>query len=378
MKALLLGGGMIAQDQILPSLYQLQRLGRIEDIQVCSIRQDSLDALAAHPKICAAFPGHSFAPSMEPYPDLIARLPKHSLVINGLPDQLHYEAVMAALRADQHVLSVKPLVLTLAHSREIEREARSRGLLVGVEYHKRFDDRSHLARQRCRAGLFGEFRLGTARLLEKAYYRQSNFQNWFTCENTDAFTYVGCHYIDLVHFITGLLPVAISLYGIKDGFPNGNVGYLWTDGRVIWNNGACLNVQNALGFPDTAPGSNTQGLTMYFSGGALDHSDQYRGLAYCQSDSGYSEPSPDYFMYADYGGPGLVPVGYGYRSVAYIVERALELAGKTLEDRQVLLRQWDVAGIMATPANSAFNDALIEAARASILSGGREVAVPAV
>jgi len=375
MRVLLLGGGMIAQDQLLPSLYQLQRLGRIEDIQVCSIRKDSLEELATHPKICAAFPGHSFAATMEPYADLIGRLPKHSLVVVGLPDQLHYDAVMTSLRADQHVLSVKPLVLKLAQSREIEQEARGRGLLVGVEYHKRFDDRSHMARQRCRTGLFGEFKLGTACLLEKAYYRQSNFQNWFTCENTDAFTYIGCHYVDLVHFITGLLPVAVSLFGIKDSFPNGNVGYLWTDARVTWNNGACLNVQNALGFPDAAPGSNTQGLTMYFSDGALNHSDQYRGLAYCQTDTGYSEPSPDYFMYADYGGPGLVPSGYGYRSVAYIVERALDLLGKPLAERQAMLQTWDEAGIMATPANSAFNDALIEAARASILSGGREVAV---
>jgi len=161
---------------------------------------------------------------------------------------------MAALRRDQHVLSVKPLVLKGAQSVEIENEARHRGLLVSVEYHKRFDDRSHLARQRYRAGQFGEFRLGTACLLEKWYYRHSNFQRWFTCENSDAFTYIGCHYVDLVHFITGLTPVEISLYGIKDRFPNGNEGYLWTDARVIWNNGACLNVQNALGFPDEAPG----------------------------------------------------------------------------------------------------------------------------
>ena len=78
--------------------------------------------------------------------------------------------------------------------------------MVGVEYHKRFDDRSLMARRKYRAGLFGEFRLGTACLMEKWYYRHSNFQNWCTTENSDAFTYIGCHYVDLVHFITGLLP----------------------------------------------------------------------------------------------------------------------------------------------------------------------------
>ena len=94
---------------------------------------------------------------------------------------------------------------------------------------------------------------------KKIYYRHSNLQNWMTTDNSDAFTYIGCHYVDLVHFITGLLPVSVSVYGVPDRFPNGNDGFLWTDARVIWNNGASLTVQNALGFPDEAPGTNTQG-----------------------------------------------------------------------------------------------------------------------
>jgi predicted dehydrogenase len=145
------------------------------------------------------------------YKDVLAKLPARQIAVIALPDHLHYEAIMTALHANQHVLAVKPLVLTVAHAREIEQEARERGLLVGVEYHKRFDDRSLLARRRYRQGWFGEFKLGTARLMEKWYYRHSNFQNWCTVENSDAFVYIGCHYVDLVHFITGLLPVAVSV-----------------------------------------------------------------------------------------------------------------------------------------------------------------------
>jgi predicted dehydrogenase len=282
------------------------------------------------------------------------------------------------------VLSVKPLVLRAAHSVEIERQARARSLLVAVEYHKRFDDRSLLARRRYREGLFGEFKLGTARLLEKWYYRHSNFQNWCTVENSDAFTYIGCHYVDLVHFITGLLPVAVSVWGVRDRYPNGNEGFLWTDARVIWSNGACLNVQNALGFPDEAPGTNIQGLTLYCSGGDrgawLEHHDQYRGIKYCYTRSPggpgatiYAEPSTDYFQYVDLGGPGLVPVGYGYRSIEYIVKAALAVEAAPEEERPGLLADYDAQGVMATPANSLFNELVIEAGRLSILNDGRMV-----
>ena len=48
-------------------------------------------------------------------------------------------------------------------------------------------------------------------MIEPYYYRHSNFQNWFTRENSDPFTYVGCHYVDLIYFITGLKPVEVSV-----------------------------------------------------------------------------------------------------------------------------------------------------------------------
>ena len=395
---LIIGGGMITHDQLLPSLYHMQRQGRIGEIGICALRGRDLAPLCAAPDLAEAFPGQRFRafpdggdadrPQPDLFRELIARMPARNIVVVAVPDHLHFEAIMTALAHDQHVCTVKPLVLKHAEACEIEREAYARGLVVGVEYHKRFDDRSLMARRSYRAGRFGEFKLGTACLLEKWFYRHSNFQNWMTTQNSDAFTYIGCHYVDLVHFITGLLPVAVSVYGIPDRFPNGKEGFLWTDARVIWENGACLNVQNALGFPDSAPGGNTQGLTLYCKGesdGALiSHSDQYRGLKYSYTrksdDPGatvYAEPSPDYFQYVDMGGKGLAPVGYGYRSVEYIIQTCMrvEAEGANLAERQKLLREIDATGIMATPANSGYNELVIEAARESILAGGKMVEI---
>ena len=393
----IVGGGMITNDQILPSLYQLQRQGVIGEIAICALQRRPLKELAGSELFQAAFPGQSFRPYPElagdldePHPDLyrevIGRMPERNIVVVAVPDQLHYGVIMTALGANQHVLTVKPLVLNVAESIEIEHEARRRELMVGIEYHKRFDDRGLLARRRYREGLFGDFKLGTACLLEKWFYRHSNFQNWCTAENSDAFAYIGCHYVDQVHFITGLLPVAVSVYGLRDAYPNGNEGFLWTDARVIWNNGACLNVQNALGFPDAAPGTNTQGLTMYCAGGEhgawIEHSDQYRGIKYCYTrapggpgTNAYSEPSTDYFQYLDLGGPGLVPAGYGYRSVEYIVNTAIRMESDAAGDRRRVLKEIDQTGIMATPANSLYNELVLEAGRLSILNGGREAVI---
>ncbi|MFN7997362.1 MAG: Gfo/Idh/MocA family oxidoreductase [Bryobacteraceae bacterium] len=393
-QVLIVGGGMITQDQLLPSLYQMQRQGRIGEISIVALNFGPIHALATNELFARAFPGQRF----RPYPDkegpnqpnlfreVIAALPPRQIVVVAVPDQLHYDVIMTALKHNQHVCTVKPLVLTHKEAMEIEREARARSLVVGIEYHKRFDDRSLMARRKYREGWFGEFRLGTSCLFEKWYYRYSNFQNWMTVENSDSFTYIGCHYVDLVHFITGLLPVSVSLYGVKDKFPNGKEGYLWTDARIIWNNGACLNVQNGLSYPDDSPGTNTQGMTLYCSGSdkgtLIAHSDQYRGLKYSYTrkpeDAGstvYTEPSPDYFQYMDLGGPGLTPSGYGFRSVEHIIANAIRVESAPADQRPGLLDEIDRIGIMATPKNSAFNEQVIEAGRKSIMDGGRPVEI---
>ncbi len=402
----IVGGGMITGLQILPSIYQLQRLGIVGGIKINALDAAPLKALAGDPSLNEAFPGQTFAAypdfekvdSDERFPELfkevVAALPPRNVVVTAVPDQLHYPMIKFALESDQHVLTVKPLVLEYDQAMEIERIAYDRGLFVGIEYHKRFDDRALMARRDYRAGSFGEFKFGNARLHEPWYYRHSNFQNWMTCENSDSFSYIGCHYVDQVHFITGLFPTAISVYGIVEKYPNGREGYLWADARVIWENGAVLNVQNSLSFPDDAAGGNNQGLMMMGSGDDVGtliwHEDQYRGLKHSYvakgSDPGdtvYAEPSPDYFKLVPAVGGGLKPVGYGYRSIEANIVAMIEIETKTadlaadaaLAARQKMIKAIDDEGLLATPANSAYNELVMEAGRKSILSGGREVEI---
>ena len=402
MPVLIVGGGMITHDQILPSLYHLQRLGAVGPIQICALNSPPLQALAEEKMFQAAFPGQTFEPLpalSEPpermFPDLyreaIAALPPQSLVVVAVPDHLHYTVIRFALEHDQHVLTVKPLVLKYAEAQQLEELARAKGLLVGVEYHKRFDRRSLDARGLYRRGRFGEFRCGECKLVEPYYYRHSNFQNWFTKENSDPFTYIGCHYVDLVYFITGLRPVEVSVRGVEGSFPNGKIGYLWSSGQVVWENGAILSVINGLGYPDEGPGTNDQGLCMFCEGADLGsvirHDDQFRGVSHGyvdrQAGAAFRFVNPDYFRLVPWQGEGLKPVGYGYDSIEGIVEAALRVvaAGEGLPESEAIAKRRETLdaidrhGIVATPANSSINELVVEAARMSILGAGRQVAI---
>ncbi len=395
----IVGGGMITHDLLLPSLYHLQRTGAVGEIHICALNSPPLKALHESPDLAQAFPGQSFTahpalnePPTKNYPDLfkevLAAMPPRNAVVVAMPDQLHYGVVKEALKNNQHVLCVKPLVLKHGQAVEIEREAFEKGLFVGVEYHKRFDARALMAKRHYALGNFGEFVMGEARLHEPYLYRHSNFQNWFTCQNTDPFVYVGCHYVDLVYFVTGLRPASVSVHGVKGKFPNGNECFMWAHGRVVFENGACLSVANGLGYPDDGAGSNDQFLIMYFEGdgktGMLHHNDQFRGVTHSYLDgigcggTRFNYVSPDFYQLVPWEGPGYEPVGYGFRSVAANintmrrVER--EAAGLSESDslkcRQAIIKEVDAKGIIATPANSSINELVTEAARMSILSEG--------
>lgn len=390
---------MITHDLLLPCVYHLQRLGIVRDIDVCALNTAPLAALKTSSMIQQAFPGQEFSahpsldmPETENFPELYkevlrAMRPRQAVVV-AMPDPLHYPVIKEALECDQHILCVKPLVLQYAHAVEIEQIARAKALFVGVEYHKRFDRRALLAKRHYAEGHFGEFIIGEAKMIEPYFYRLSNFQNWFTVDNTDPFVYVGCHYVDLVYFITGLRPVAVSVNGIKGKFPNGKTGYMWANGRVLFENGAILSVTDGLGYPDDGAGSNEQCLEMFCEGpgktGLIKHDDQFRGVTHSYLEgigcagSIHNFVSPDFFQLLPWHGPGYQPAGYGYDSVANILARIYEIEnavrGKKEPEssavRQRMIRETDEKGLIATPANSSVNELVMEAARMSILRDG--------
>ena len=395
---------MITFDLLLPSFYHLQRTGIVGDIAVCALNTPPLKALRDSRDFHEAFPNQSFTPHPsldEPedktfpdlYKEIVAGMAPGNLVAVAMPDNLHFDVVMHALRHDQNVLCVKPLVLKHSQAVEVERLAAAKGRFVGVEYHKRFDRRALVARRAYALGQFGTFVMGEAKLIEPYYYRFSNFQNWFTCDRTDPFTYIGCHYVDLVYFITGLKPVEVSVQGVRRNFPNGNEAFMWSHARVTWQNGALLSVVNGLGYPDDAAGSNDQGMVLYCEGnnqtGLVFHDDHNRGVAYSYLEgigpggSKYNYVSPDFYRLIHWEGAGYKPIGYGYESVAGITQAVHRLESETrdlapepsLRRRREIIREVDARGLIATPANSYINELVVEAARMSILREAAPVCI---
>jgi hypothetical protein len=128
---------------------------------------------------------------------------------------------------------------------------------------------------------------------------------------------------------------------------------------------------------------------MFFEGegrtGLLEHDDQFRGVAHCYLEpigcggSRYNYVSPDFYRLVPWtSGPGAMPVGYGYDSIAATINMIAQIEAEveSLDDaesllrRQQMIREVDEQGLIATPANSSINELVTEAARLSILNDG--------
>src|SRR5438552_949993 len=99
-QVLIVGAGMITHDQLLPTLYHMQRSGSVGEITVCASRPQTVAALAGAESLLRAFPGQRFRglpesgeQQPELYKQVIGRLPPRQIVVAAVPDQLHFDVV---------------------------------------------------------------------------------------------------------------------------------------------------------------------------------------------------------------------------------------------------------------------------------------------
>ncbi len=69
----LVGGGMITNHLLLPSLHHLQRTGVVRKIDVCALNTPPLKALTDSQELHEAFPGQEFTP----HPSLVEATDKN-------------------------------------------------------------------------------------------------------------------------------------------------------------------------------------------------------------------------------------------------------------------------------------------------------------
>lgn len=386
LNVLVIGGGMISEEVILPTVFQEQKLGKIGEVHVATLFSQRIAELRqVFSKV--KFVGY-------PDPDVhgldaedpngfrqgLEALGEHGVVIVATPDHLHTPMIMAAMEAGYDVIVEKPLCLKVSEAHQIRDTARRLGRYVITDYHKRHDRAIRAAQLRYRRGELGEMLHGHAWIEEKREMPLKVFAAW--CEQSSSFEYVGVHYVDAYYFITGLKPKRVLALGQKKLLPkHGKDAYDAIQAVIEWEDGSALWVQTSWVCSEHNSALTNQGLQLSGTEGEYwaDHKD--RNLHFVTQKRGFEHFNPNFYKeYLDWDDPNESQyVGYGYDSIVQGLDdiRRIHQAtlGKspeeTLETRKKMLAVFEKTRPL--PNQALIGTAVNEAVRLSLANGSEWV-----
>jgi len=371
---LVVGGGMISEEVVLPTVFQEQKRGRIGPISIASRRPATIKRLKEF------FEGVEFKGYPDPqretdldsshpeiYKQAIADLGEHGVVIVATPDHLHTQIILAAVEAGHHVVVEKPLCLKVAEAHQIMNASREKGIYVLTDYHKRHDRAVRAAKFRYSQGELGEMLHGHAWIEEKREMSLKAFARW--CEQSSPFEYIGIHYADAYYFITGLKPRKLVAFGQKKFLPkHGKDAFDAIQATIEWEDGSVLFIQTSWVCSDHNSSLTNQGLQLSGTEGEYwaDHKD--RNLHFVTQKRGYEDYNPNFYKcYNDWDNPQEVEwVGYGYDSIKQGLDDIRYIEGKdqSLEARCEMIAKLEQT--RALPNQALIGTAINEAVRLSI------------
>ena len=219
----------------------------------------------------------------KPWKDVLLGLPDLDVMAVATPDHLHTEVILAALTAGANVITEKPMCLETCEADQIIELAARKNRIVSVDMHKRYDP-DHLRIRDDIKNRIGEPLYGTAYLEEPLSVSTSTFK-WV--EQSDPFSYVGPHWVDLIYHYYRSKPVSLSAVGQKKRLVRQGINaFDAVQVRVDFENGMSINFHNNWITPPDFEGPVNQGHEIVGTDGKVESDQQYRGLRWWQQGGG--------------------------------------------------------------------------------------------
>ena len=289
----------------------------------------------------------------KPWLQVLRDFPDLDVLSVATPDNLHSEVILAGLKAGAHVLTEKPMCLDIAEADQIIELARKKNRIVAVDMHKRYDPDHLRIRDDIRRRI-GDPLYGLAYLEEPLEVSTSTFK-W--AEQSDPFTYVGPHWVDLIYHYYKSKPVSLTAVGQKKRLARQGINaYDAVQVRVDFDNGMSINFHNNWITPPDFEGPVNQGHEIVGADGKVESDQQYRGFRWWNQGGG-SRTANNHFT-RDVKRPDGPPVYIGYGVDSLTVGLAaicrMKFFGAT---------RGSVAGLYPTAEEARITVAIVHAAR---------------
>lgn len=289
----------------------------------------------------------------KPWLNILRNIPDLDVMAVATPDHLHTEVILAALKAGVHVITEKPMCLDIAEADKIIDLANKKNRIVAVDMHKRYDP-DHLRIRDDIQKRIGEPLYGTAYLEEPLEVSTSTFK-WV--EQSDPFSYVGPHWVDLIYHYYKSKPVSLTAVGQKKRLLRDGIdAYDAVQVRVDFENGMSINFHNNWITPLDFEGPVNQGHEIIGADGKVESDQQYRGFRWWNRGGG-SRTANNHFT-RDVKRPDATTayIGYGVDSltVGLAAICRMKFFGASRED---------IAEIYPTAEQARITVAIVHAAR---------------
>jgi predicted dehydrogenase len=219
----------------------------------------------------------------KPWLNILRDFPDLDVIAVATPDHLHTQVTLAALNSGVHVITEKPMCLDIHEADQIIALAKKKNRIVAVDMHKRYDP-DHLRIRDDIKNRIGEPLYGTAYLEEPLEVSTSTFK-WV--EQSDPFSYVGPHWVDLIYHYYKSKPVSLTAVGQKKRLLRDGINaYDAVQVRVDFENGMSINFHNNWITPPDFEGPVNQGHEIVGADGKVESDQQYRGFRWWNKGGG--------------------------------------------------------------------------------------------
>ncbi|CAI5536741.1 unnamed protein product, partial [Closterium sp. Naga37s-1] len=350
------------------TLMDLRRLGQVQRLVLCdrsgqhfpaireTLQRKIADVYRDMDVTLETYPPDDVQEDEAAYLTAMVRMQPGDMVTIFTPDNTHYPIALAAIQHGLHVLIAKPAVKSLQHHHHLVQAAEEKGVLVAVEFHKRFDPIYTDARDRIRG--LGPFAFFSSTMTQPKQQLHT-YAGW-AGRSSDISFYLNSHHIDFHAWaVQGqsrpVVVVASAARGkasqVLQEARGGAAGAVDVEGAITlmvqWQNkdGSCGTAVYTASWIAPPSDCHTQQYFHYMGHQGEVRVDQaHRGFTMSTDAAGFATLNPLYMKYTpDATGRFAGQLGYGYRSIAEFVT-----AAQCINSKKMTVADVESNGMIAT------------------------------
>lgn len=255
------------------------------------------------------------------YSDVIEMLENEKLdaVSIATPDAYHLQPAMEALKHGLHILVEKPLATTYDDGLKMVNLAKERGLILGVDFHKRWDPVAINVREYLKKS--DGFPIRGYMSMDDIIAVPTEWFNWGS--RSTPMDFLGSHCVDLMRYYMGCEVTQVFATGVKKLLPSKGVDtYDSIQALITFENGCTWTLENSWVLPNGFAKANDGKTFILTSKDFIRIDSQDRGLQIFTEEK---MKTPNVFFFNDFNGKQF---GFGIEPINDFVDSILD--GKAL------------------------------------------------